>query len=688
MQKTLKTLIPVLALLSLAARADEGMWTLDNLPKKSLQERYGFAPDQPWVDQVMQASVRLAGGCSGSFVSKDGLVLTNHHCIRSCVAQLSSKEKDYNKDGFLARTHAEELACPEIELNRLEQITDVTGAVTRATAGKTGGAFSEAQKAEKSRIESGCIGADKATVRCDVVELYNGGLYHLYRYRRFQDVRLAFAPEEAIAFFGGDPDNFNFPRYDLDMGLLRAYDQNQPAKIEHYFPFNPKGAQEGELTFITGHPGSTERQLTVAQLERQRDVDLIPRLLWLAEFRGILTQYSKLGAEPERIARNDLFGVENSFKALNGELGALLDPAVFAHKRTEEQQLRDAVAANPQWQKDYGAAWDNVARAQQAYRVLELPYKLMELRRGFNADYFDLARQLVRGAAERKKPNEKRLREYTEAALPSLTQKLFSTAPIYPEYEKVTLAWSLTKLRELLGADDPFVQKILGKDSPEALAKRLVEGTKLADVALRKQLWEGGEKAVAASKDPFIELVRSMDGEARAARKRYEDEVEAVEDKAAEQIAAARFGMLGTGVYPDATFTLRLSYGAVTGWEEKGRKVLPFTDIGGAYQRHTGAFPFALPDSWLKSKRSLNLKQRFNFVTTNDIIGGNSGSPVINRKAEIVGLVFDGNIHSLGGAYHYDGTLNRAVSVHSGAILETMRKVYGAEALANELTAR
>lgn len=669
------------------AHADEGMWTLDNLPVKAIQDKYGFAPDTVWADHVMQSSVRLAGGCSGSFVSRDGLVLTNHHCIRSCIAQLSSKDKDYNQDGFLARTRAEEKACPEIELNRLEKITDVTDTLKKATAGKSGKAFSEAQRAEKSRLESECSAGDART-RCDVVELYHGGIYQLYRYHRYQDVRLAFAPEEAIAFFGGDPDNFNFPRYTLDMGLLRAWEDGKPAQVSHYFPLNPAGAKAGELAFITGHPGSTDRLLTVAQLERVRDVDLIPRLIWLAEYRGILTQYSALGAEPARIARDDLFSVENSFKALNGRLLALQAPAVFQGKRAAEQELRAAVAANPQWQKDYGGAWDAIAAAQEAYRAIELRYKLLEVRRGFYSNYFDVARHLMRGAQERRKPNEKRLREYSDARLPSLTQKLFSGAPIYPEYEKVTLGWSLSKLREMLGTDDPLVQTLLGQDSPEALAKRLVDGTSLGDVAVRKALWDGGEKAIKASKDPFIQLVRAMDGEARAVRKRYEEEVQAVEDKAAEQIAAARFGLYGTGVYPDATFTLRLSYGAVQGWEHQGRKIAPFTAFGGAFKRHTGAFPFALPPSWLDSKKKLNLRQPFNFVTTNDIIGGNSGSPVINRKAEIVGLVFDGNIHSLGGAYWYDAALNRAVSVHSGAIVEAMRKVYGAGALADELTGR
>ncbi|MBI2383805.1 MAG: S46 family peptidase [Gammaproteobacteria bacterium] len=681
--------LPVLGLfVAPAIHAAEGMWTLDNLPRAALKQRYGFEPDAAWVDKVMKSSVRLAGGCSGSFVSKDGLVLTNHHCVVDCVAQLSSKDKDYVQDGFLAKTRADEKACPEIELNRLERISDVTERVNKATEGKTGRKFSEAQKAEKSTIEAECVGADKATTRCDVVELYHGGLYHLYRYHRFQDVRLVFAPEVSVAFFGGDPDNFNFPRYNLDMGLLRAYENGKPAAVKDYFPVNAKGAQEGELTMITGHPGSTQRQLTVAQLERLRDVDLIPRLLLASELRGMLTQFSALGAEQARIARTDLFSIENGLKARKGQLQALLDPAVFSFKRRQEDELRAAVAADPAKQAKYGKAWDEIAAAQAVYRDVETRYKMIEIGRGFYSRHFEIARHLVRGAEERAKPNEKRLREYSEAALPSLTQELFSSAPIYPEYEKVTLAWSLTKLREWLGADDPFVRVVLGKESPEAVARQLVEGTQLADVELRKKLWEGGAAAVARSKDPFIELARAIDGDARDLRRRYENEVEAVEKKNAGLIAAALFEQKGTSVYPDATFTLRLSYGEVKGWTEKGQPVAPFTDFAGAFRRHTGYDPFALPQSWLARERKLNPQQRFNFVTTNDIIGGNSGSPIVNRKAEVVGLVFDGNIQSLGGAFWFDERVNRAVGVHAGAVVEALRKVYDAGALADELTAR
>lgn len=681
---------PALALIlmtvtSTAALAGEGMWTPDNLPKAEVQAKHGFTPDAKWAERVQKSALRLAGGCSGSFVSPNGLVLTNHHCVNSCVQQLSSAEKDYIKSGFLAKEEKDEIKCPEIELNRLDQIVNVTDRIRQATAGKTGEEYSKAEKAIKSEIEKECVGKDSAGTRCDVVDLYRGGVYDLYKYHRFQDVRLAFAPELEIAFFGGDPDNFNFPRYDLDMGLLRAYENGKPVKVKDYFPFSRNGADEGEMTVIVGNPGGTDRQLTIAQLDFARDDELIPYLLLLAERRGLLEQFRSESAEHWRIAQSDLFGTENSFKALRGRLLALQDPAVFELKRKQEKELRDFVDADPARKQKYGAAWDEIAKAVALHRNIEDRYNYIEYGRGFYSRYFDYARTLVRGAAERGKPNAERLREFTDSRLPSVTQRLFSTAPLYPDYEKVKLGWSLSKLREALGTDDAFVKQVLGKESPEALAKRLVDGSKLNDPAVRKALWEGGAEAVAKSDDPFIALARQVDGDGRAIRKRYENEIESVIDKNSELIAEARFQKYGTSVYPDATFTQRFSFGEVKGWDEKGVPVKPFTTIGGAFEHATGAYPFALPQSWLDAKSKLNLDQRLDFVSTNDIIGGNSGSPVINKNAEVVGLVFDGNIHSLGGDYWYDERLNRAVSVHSGAILEALRKVYGADALVKEI---
>ncbi len=668
------------------AFAAEGMWTPDNLPKAQLQEKYKFAPGAGWVDHARRAALRLAGGCSGSFVSPNGLVLTNHHCVNSCVQQLSTAQKDFIKSGFYAKEEKDEIKCPEIELNRLDEISDVTTRVKAATDGKTGEAYSKAEKAVKSELEKECAGNDSAGTRCDVVNLYHGGIYDVYKYHRFQDVRLVFAPELAMAFFGGDPDNFNFPRYDLDMGVLRAYEGDKPAVVKDFFPFSKNGADAGELTIIVGNPGGTDRQLTISELETTRDVDLLHRLLLLSEQRGVIEQFRSESDEHERIAESDLFGTENSYKALKGRLEALQDPKVFALKRRQEQELRDYVNADPARKAKFGAAWDEIAKAQVTYRAIAVAHQFMEGRSGFFSKYFGFARTLVRGADERAKPNAERLREYGEARLPIITQALFSTAPVYPDYEKVKLAWSLTKLREWLGADDAFVKLVLGNESPKTVAEKWVDGTRLGDPAVRKALWNDRD-AVAKSDDPFIVLARRIDPQARAIRKRMENEVESVIDRNAELIAAARFEKYGTSVYPDATFTERFSFGEVKGWDEKGVPVKPFTDIAGAFARATGFEPFALPQTWLAARSALNMKQRFDFVTTNDIIGGNSGSPMINRNGEIVGLVFDGNIESLGGDFWFDERVNRTVAVHSGAILEALRKVYKADRLAGEIEA-
>lgn len=665
--------------------AAEGMWTLDNLPKAQMQAEFGFTPTDAWVQKVMRSSVRLAGGCSGSFISGDGLVLTNHHCIVGCIGDLSSADQDLMRDGFLAKTRAEERQCPNFEINRLESISDVSGRISEATKGLSGEAFANAKRAAQSAIESECAGEDRNTVRCDVVDLYQGGVQHLYRYTRFQDVRLAFAPEFAAGFFGGDPDNFNFPRYNLDMGLLRVYEDGKPIELEDFFPLNPEGAAEGELVMITGHPGSTQRLLTVAQLEALRDKSLIERLLSLAEMRGVLLQFGALGEEQARQAQNDLFGVENSFKALRGRQSTLNDPAVFEAKRKDEESLKAFVAADPKLSEEIGDPWSAIAEATRVSREIETAYGMLEGAGAFRTGYFGLARTLVRGADERAKPNADRLREFGEAGLPRVEQGLFAERPLYPDFEIVKLGWSLSKLREELGADHPVVRQVLGKDSPQQLAERVIRGTKLGDVAVRRALWEGGADAIAKSDDPMIALARAVDPAARELRARYEREVQAVTQQAAEKIARARFAQLGTGVYPDATFSLRLSYGAVQGWEWGGQTVPSMTYIRGLYERATGSDPYKLAPSWESSREKLNLDLPMNFVSTNDIIGGNSGSPVINAKAEVVGLVFDGNIHSLGGAFWYDARINRSVSVHSAAMIEALRKVYDANHLADEI---
>lgn len=666
------------------ARADEGMWTYNNFPSAKVKTRYGFEPTQPWLDHVRLSSVRLAGGCSGSIVSPTGLVMTNHHCAHSCIEQLSTAKKDFVASGFLAKGEKDEVKCPEIELNQLVEIKDVTARINAATQGLSDKAFNEAQKAEMSKIEKECATGDD--VRCDVVTLYRGGKYDLYKYRRYQDVRLVFAPEFAIAFFGGDPDNFNFPRYDLDVSFLRIYENGKPAKTEHYLPWSVEGVKEGDLTFVSGHPGRTSRLMTVAQLEMERDVMLPTRLLYLAELRGLLTEYQRRGPEQKRTSNHLLFAVENAFKALRGRYEALLDRKFFAAKVAAEKALRAKVDADPKLKQAFGGAWDGIAQTLEDYKAIRARHNLIEEGRGLNSELFQLARGLVRAAEELPKPNEKRLREFADSKLPAFKQGLFSSAPIYDEFEIAKLTFALTKLREQLGADDPFVKKVLGKDSPAQVATRLVKGTQLKHVKTRKALFEGGQKAIEYSKDPMIQFARAVDPDARAIRKTYEDEVEGPLKKYSEQVAKAMFQVYGTSNYPDATFTLRLSYGQVKGYQELGKEVKPITTLAGTFERHTGSEPFALPRSWLAAKSKLELSTPMNFAATNDIIGGNSGSPVVNKKGEVVGLVFDGNIQSLGGEYGFDESVNRMVAVHSAAILHALDRVYGAQRIVSELT--
>jgi hypothetical protein len=680
--------LALLLVLSPTAFAAEGMWTLDNLPRETMAKEYEFSPDQAWIDRAMRSAARLAGGCSGSFVAATGLVLTNHHCVLDCVQQLSSKEHDYVNDGFLAAARSDEKQCPGMEINRLETITDVTERIQTATLGREGKAYNDAKKAEQSKLEAECVGKDSEHVRCDIVELYQGGVQHLYKYARYADVRLAFAPEYAAGFFGGDPDNFNFPRFNLDMSLLRVYDGGQPLAPKDFFPINPAGAQEGELVMTLGHPGTTQRLLTVAQLETQRDTVLPTRLMLAAELRGLLLQYSAQGEEQARIAQSDLTMVENGLKARTGMFEALLSPKTMQDKRDAEQDLKEWVAADPARRERYGDPWQDIAAAQETWRDLYVDYTLLESGVAFQSQQLAWAESLVRAAAERAKPDGTRLREYAEAGLPRVKALLLAETPLYADYEKTKLGWSLSKLRERLGVDHPVVRAILGKESPQALAARIVDNSKLGDPKLRESLWQGGAAAVDASTDPAIVLARTIDRHARAVRARYETEVEAVEKRNAELLAQARFALKGTSVYPDATFSLRLSHGTIRGWEEKGQPVPPFTTFAGLYGRATDFEPFKLAPRWAAAKGALDMATRFNQVSTNDIIGGNSGSPLINAKGELVGLVFDGNIRSLGGAYFFDETVNRTVSVHPAAIVAALKTVYKAEALATELGAR
>lgn len=679
------------------ARADEGMWTFDGFPTATVKDRYGFGPDKAWLDHVQRSAVRLAGGCSASFVSPNGLVMTNHHCAHRCIEELSTGKKNYIVDGFYARTAADEQKCPLMEVNQLLEITDVTERIQKATSGKTGADFSKAEHKAMSEIEKGCATSSK--LRCDVVTLYAGGKYNLYRYRRFQDVRLVFAPEFAMGFFGGDPDNFEFPRYDLDVSFLRVYDDGRPVKLDDWLRWSPSGAKEGELVFVAGNPGRTGRFLTVAQLEFVRDVSQPWMEIYDSEERGVLEEFATKGPEQQRVSQSGLFGVENALKAFKGREATLVDPGFMERKRSAEAAFRAKIAADPKLQ-DALSAFDAIAKAESDYRVFFARMMLLEgtpsasrvvsTPYGFRGDLFANARILLRLAAEAPKANGERLREYTDARMPAIEHRLASTAPIHPDLEIELLTFSLTKLREMLGPDDPLVKKVLGKRSPRQVATEAVKGTKLGNPKARLALKSGGAAALDASQDPMIQLARTVDVDTRAIRIRYEQEVDGVVISQSARLARARFVFTGTSTYPDATFSPRLSFGAIKGWTEPngegGTRTIPaFTHFAGAYERATGSFPFELPKSWVAARPRLDLQTPFDQVSNNDIIGGNSGSPLINQKAEVVGLIFDGNIPSLGGDYRFDDAIDRAVSVHSGALLQALDRIYGAKRVLEEI---
>ncbi len=681
--------------LGTAARGDEGMWLFTNPPRKLLEDKYKFDPTAKWLEHVQKSSVRFNSGGSGSFVSPDGLVMTNHHVGLTVLQQISKPGgKDYVKDGFYADTRDKEVKAEQEELNVLMKIEDVTKRVnTAVTEGMTPDKAAAARRAVMADIEK--EGLDKAEkdgikpAHTEVVTLYQGGEYHLYTYKKYTDVRLVFAPEQQAAFFGGDPDNFEYPRFDLDICFFRVYEDGKPAKVEHYLTWSKAGAADDELVFVSGHPGRTDRLNTMADLEYLRDRVMPFTLQLLYRLEVAYSVYSSRSEENARQAKEDLFGVQNSRKAREGGLGGLLDPSIMGKKAAQELKFRGELVSRPEL-KDAANAYDKIAEAQKVLGQNSVTYNMLEGARGFNSRLFREARALLRAAEERPKPNGERLREYRESNLASLKDALLSKEPLYDDFEIMKLAHSLTFLAGQLGADSEIVKTVLAGKSPQERAAELVKGTKLKDVAVREKLYEGGKSAVEAAHDPMIDLARSIDAPARAVRKVVEAQGE-IKQQAYAQIAKAKFAIEGTNTYPDATFTLRLSYGVVKGYEENGKHVPFETTFAGLYERsaeHHNQPPFDLPERWVKCKDKLDLKTPFNFVCTADIIGGNSGSPVVNRNAELVGIIFDGNIQSLVLDYVYTEQQARALAVHSRGIMEALRKVYEATALADELTGK
>ncbi len=664
--------------------ADEGMWLFNQPPRQLLQERHQFEITDAWLNHLQRSAVRV-GGASGSFVSEDGLLISNHHVGADSLQKLSSAERNLLRDGFHARTPAEEIKCLDLELNVLQSIEDVTARVNGAVPrDATPEAAFAARRDITAAIEKESL--DRTGLRSDVVTLWQGGAYHLYRSKRYTDVRLVFAPEQQIAYYGGDPDNFEFPRHDLDICFFRAYENGQPAQTPDFLRFSPSGVADGELVFVPGHPGRTGRLLTVAELAQLRDHTLPHRLEALYRLEVLLANWGERSRENARRAGRPLLGVQNSRKATEGRLAGLLDAEFFGAKVRAETAFKTRLAGQPA-HADALAAYDRIEQATRTLVAQTTRHELIESARGFNCESFRLARTLLRAGVERPKPNGERLREFADAGRVSLELNLFSPKPIYADLEILTLADSLAYLASELGQMDPLVQQALAGQTPRARAVALVNGTQVRDVAFRRRLYNDGAAAVSAANDPMIELARLVDPEARALRKVSEEQTE-TKQQAHAAIARARNAILGIEGYPDATGTLRLAFGVVRGYESEGKPVPAFTTLGGLYAKADEMNhlpPFNLPGSWEKRPSRLNLKTPFNFVSTCDIIGGNSGSPAVNRAGEFVGIIFDGNLESLPWDYAFSEKQGRATAVHSAAILEALNKVYGAKELANEL---
>ncbi len=669
--------------------ADEGMWLLTDPPRSLLKEKYGFDLTDEWLARARQASVRFNSGGSGGFVSADGLIVTNHHVGADCLQKLSPKGQDYVRDGFYARARDAELKCPDLELNVLVSTADVTDAVNAAvTADMTPAQAFAARRAVMAKIEK--QSTDETKLRSDVVTLYQGGRYHLYRYKKYTDVRLVFAPERDVASFGGDVDNFEYPRFNLDVCFFRAYEGGKPAKPEHFFRWSRRPPAPGDLVFVTGHPGSTNRLDTLAKLRHRRDVTLPYTLNRLRTREALLAQFSARGPEEGRMAQKDLHSTANARKALNGQYQGLLDPDVLRRKADDELSLLAAVklAGDAGKLRAFQSALERIESAEKTLAEFEKEHALLERGDAFDSELFHIARHLVRLAAERPRPNAERLREYRDSALESLEFQLFSPAPIHRELERTKLAGSLSFLAEQLGGDHPLVIRVLAGKSPAARAAQLVDGCRLIDPAERRRLAAGGLKAVEESPDPLIRLARLVDDDARALRRRYEDQVEEVERQANAVLARARFDVLGAAVAPDATFTLRLAFGIVRGYAVDGVELPHTTTFAGLFERaerQGHREPFVLPKRWLEGKAKLDLQTPFNFVSTADTIGGNSGSPVLNRKGELVGINFDRNRHGLVRNFVYTDEQARHIAVQGVAVLEALRKLYDAGSLAEEL---
>ena len=674
-----------LTLAASAARAEEGMWTFDNFPIARANQTLGTSIDQGFLDRVRLSSVKF-GGCSAGIVSGEGLVMTNNHCVAGCVADLSTQAVNYAETGFTPRSREEELKCPGGTAEILTDIADVTGRMQAAGAGLSGQAFTQARNAEAGRIESEAC-ADATDKRCQVVTLYRGGQFKLYSYRKYTDVRLAFAPEDRAATFGGDLDNFSFPRFAIDAAFIRLYENGAPAATPTHFEWSADRPVEGTPVFVSGSPGATQRLLTQDQLATVRDVVLPMDQLIASELRGRLIRFSEESEENAFIAMDPIVGLENTYKRGLGRMRALID-ADFMDRRAEaEADFRGRAAADAALTASVGDPWTALAGVQPIQRELYPAYALLETQAGGGSTLFGWARTIVRGAQERARPSAERLAEFGDARLSVVQTGLYAERPVYPSLDQVRMEWWLSKTREWLTVDDPRVRGLLGNESPEQLSARLIARTTLADPAVRRALWEGGLAAVEASDDPLIRYLLSIQDETRTVRTAWEDRVQAPTDRASEALARARFAAYGDTVYPDATGTLRLTYGRIEGTDVPGQRFGPFTTFGGLWDRATGAAPFDVAPKLLAARDRIDPDTVLNMAVSSDTIGGSSGSPVVTADGEMVGANFDSTVLSQRNAYGYDRNVNRSVIVTTVAVTTALRDVYDMGRLVEELGA-
>ncbi len=668
------------------ALAKEGMWTFDNFPIQQANADLGTNIDQAWLDRVRLASVRI-GGASGGLVSANGLVFTNEHVASGCVQDLSTPQRNYVDTGFTPSARAGELKCPGMVAEILTDIGDVTQRMQAAGAGLEGEAFTRARDAEAGRIESEACGQDRSK-RCQVVTLYRGGQFKLYTYRRYSDVRLVFAPEHRASAFGGDLDNFSFPRFAIDGAFVRLYENDQPVTTPNHLRWNPANPRANQPVFLSGSPGATQRLLTQDQLRTIAEIALPLEQQLNSELRGRLTQFMRQSEENAFQVQGPLYSLENGYKRSFGRQQALIDARFMAGRATAETEFRQRVAANAELAREIGDPWAELAAVQPAMRRLFPAYYLLEGRAGGGSQLFNWAEDLVRGAQERAKPSAERLPEFGDARLPQVENRLTAATPSYPAVDEVQLAWWLAKTREILTVDDPRIRTLLGNESPEALARRLATGTRLGDPAVRRQLWEGGLVAVQASDDPMIRFLLAIQDVTRGARSSYEGEVQAPTDRASEKLARARFAVYGTSLYPDATGTLRLTYGRLEGWTHQGRTIPYATTFAGLWDRATGAEPFDLAPRLAAARARIPADTILDVAASTDTIGGSSGSPAVNAQGEIIGANFDSTVLTQRNAYGYDPEVNRSVLVTAAAVTAALRHAYGMEWLLTELGVR